>query len=83
MGDVLIKSFDYNDSDLLIVGNTLPSNRKYYKGYKFDVFCLNGHLDSKIGLLETVPKKTEYSILRNQKNSESLIFTGPKIFAGR
>jgi len=51
MGDVLIKSFDYNDSDLLIVGNTLPSNRKYYKGYKFDVFCLNGHLDSKIGLL--------------------------------
>ena len=34
-------------------------------------------------LLETVTKKTENSILRNQKKSESLIFTGPKIFAGR
>jgi hypothetical protein len=34
-------------------------------------------------VIETVPKKTENSILRNQKKSESLIFTGPKIFAGR
>ena len=34
-------------------------------------------------LIETVPKKTENSILRNQKKLESLIFTGPKIFAGR
>ena len=38
MGVELIKSFDYNNSDLLIVGNILPGNRKHSKGCKFDVF---------------------------------------------
>ena len=34
-------------------------------------------------LLETVPKKTENSIVKNQRKSKSLIFTGSKIFAGQ
>jgi hypothetical protein len=34
-------------------------------------------------LIETVPKKTENSIVKNQRKSKSLIFTGSKIFAGQ
>jgi hypothetical protein len=36
-----------------------------------------------IFLSETVPKKTENSIMKNQRKSKSLIFTGSKIFTGQ
>jgi len=34
-------------------------------------------------VLETVPKKNENSIVKNQSKSKSLIITGSKIFTGQ